>query len=316
MKMTASTSARLCTTGLAVCALIASQVALAQAPAPVAQGPLAVHVTSAGAPAVNATVCIGVPGNLNLHGQGTTDAQGNVRFSEVPSPPFVATANQAGRGAQRSIAPASPNVPVPPQVPLLRIDLALPASGGPTCPSTAAGPARTLGPQIRQQLPPLIGPTRPPSITPARTEFCFGAIGMQCGQPQTGLPTTAACASGNCFINGGSWEHDECCYRNRHSLWCELDPARQIEAASMTMCVNTWNKAVRLTTKGLSWRRPVDFARGNRSGTVEFALYCAPANTLLPPDDANKCCSGQTRDLSAPERAYADSIFETLRACR
>lgn len=317
MKTILSISAWFRTTGLASCALIASQVALAQAPAPIALGPLTVHVTRAGAPAVNATVCVGVPGNLNLHGQGTTDAQGNVRFSEVPSPPFVTTANQAGRGAQRSIASTSPNVPVPPNVPLLRIDLALPASGGPACPSTGAGSARTLGPRIsRDQVPRLTAPVTLPSIPTARTEFCFGAIGAECGQPQADLPGAALCRLGVCFINGGSWEHDECCFDHRSGETCDFNPLHAAEAARDRACVAAWNKAVRLTSKGLSWSRAVDFNRGNSTGTVEFALYCAAANTFVPPEDGNKCCSRQTRALNAAEAATALPAMEPLVACR
>jgi hypothetical protein len=287
---------------------IAPHIAFGQAPPVNPLGGLTVHVTRAGAPVANATVCIGITNAPNLFHQGSTDNQGNVRFGSVPREPFVATANQSGRGTRNALSPASPNVSV------LRIDLALPASGGPTCPTTRPDSAQTR-PRIRDL--PVTTPVTPlPTITAARTEFCFGAIGAQCGQPQTGLPATAACASGSCFVNGGSWEHDECCFQNRHVLWCELDPMRQAEAARDTTCVAAWNKAVRLTTKGLSWRRTVDFNRSNRSGTVEFALYCAPANTLLPPEDANKCCSGQTRALNATEAAAALAALEPLRACR
>ncbi len=311
MKMTVSTSASLCTVGLVACALIASQVALAQANAPVAPGRLMVHVTSAGAPAVNATVCIGVVNDLNLHYQGTTDSQGNVRFSTVPRDPFVATASQTGRGAQRSIVPASPNVP------LLRIDLSLPARGGPACPSTGAGSARTVVPRIsREQVPRLTTPVTLPSIPTARTEFCFGAIGAECGQPQADLPGAALCRLGVCFINGGSWEHDECCVDHRSGETCDFNPLHAAEAARDRACVAAWNKAVRLTSKGLSWSRAVDFNRGNSTGTVEFALYCAAANTFVPPEDGNKCCSRQTRALNTAEALTAAPALEPLVACR
>lgn len=296
--------------GFVASVLIAAHAVFGQMPPANTLGGMTVHVMSAGTPASNATVCIGTTNALDLYHRGTTDSQGNVRFATVPRDPFVATANVSGRGTQRSISPASPNVS------LLRIDLVLPATGGPSCPSALQSSTRTLGQQIRSQAPPLTPAGRPPSITIAQTEFCFGAIGAQCGQPQTGLPATAACASGSCFINGGSWEHDECCFRHRHALWCELDPTRQAVAASDTTCVNAWNKAVRLTRKGLFWSRPVDFTRGNRSGTVEFALYCAPANAWVPPEDAAKCCSGQTRALNATEATTALAAGEALRACR
>ncbi|MBE7418840.1 MAG: carboxypeptidase regulatory-like domain-containing protein [Ideonella sp.] len=282
-------------------------------------GPLRVRVTNAsnGAAVANATVCIGVASNLNQFHRGSTDPQGNVRFDSVPREPFVATANVSGRGTQRSFAPASPNLS------LLNIELVLPESGGPSCGSTGAGSARSLGPdtanirrQAAERLRNAPALSRLPEPTNVRTEHCFGAVGAECGQPQTGLPATAACASGTCLVNGGSWDHDECCFRNRHVAWCELDPARQLEAAKHSTCTAAWNKAVRLTTKGLSWSRAVDFSRGNRTGTVEFALYCAPANTLVPPEDGSKCCSRQTRALNVGERAAALAAGETLLACR
>lgn len=274
-----------------------------------AVGTLNVRVTSAGQPVPNVTVCIGVAGDLNLFHQGVTNTQGRVSFGSVPQEPFVATASLSGRGTQRSFSPRSPNVQ------LLNVDLVLPSSGGPSCPQTPAGPSRKNISQI-QEMPQVSQLERFPSVTIRQTEFCFGAIGAQCGQPQTDIPATALCAGGSCFINGGSWEHDECCFRNRHAMWCELDPLRQAAAASDTTCVNAWNKAVRLTRKGLFWRRTVDFSRGNSSGTVEFPLYCAPTNSLVLAEDQNKCCSGQTRALNTTEAVAAAVAGETLRACR
>lgn len=284
--------------------------ALGQVPPTNPAGGLLVHVTRAGAAVADATVCIGTADAANVFHQGTTDSQGNVRFSTVPREPFVATANQSGRGTRNSFAPASPNVSV------LRIDLALPAAGGPSCPSARSAPAGTPGQRIRDQLPAITPVTRPPSTMIARTEFCFGAIGAECGQPQANIPGAALCRDGVCFINGGSWEHDECCVGHRRGMTCDFDPLHQAEAARDQACVAAWNKAVRLTTRGLSWSRTVDFARGNRTGSVEFALYCAPANALVPPEDGNKCCSGQTRALNAAEAAAALAAMETLRACR
>jgi len=299
--------------------LIAPQPSFAQAPPASALGPLRVRVTSAGsgAPAANAIVCVGTAGSLAQFHHGQTDSLGSVRFASIPQQPFVVTASLAGRGGQAAFAAVSPNVPV------LDVRLVLPASGGPSCVPATAGGASPIGPATgtirseaieRLRNAPTLPP--PPTVTQARTEFCFGAVGAQCGQPQTGLPATAACAAGTCFINGGSWEHDECCFRNRHVAWCELDPARMLEASGNPVCTAAWNKAVRLTTKGLSWARRVDFARGNRSGTVEFTLYCAPPGTLLPPEDGDKCCSRLTRPLAGAELAVAVAAQEPLRACR
>lgn len=52
-----------------------------------------------------------------------------------------------------------------------------------------------------------------PSAAADQGERCFGALGMECG-PQSNLLPTALCALGQCKINGGSWEHDECCWAN------------------------------------------------------------------------------------------------------
>ncbi len=270
-------------------------------------GGLTVHVTRAGSAAANATVCIGTANAVNAFGQGTTDSQGNARFATVPSEAFVATANLAGQGTRNAFTPASPNLSV------MRIDLALPASGGPSCPPT--GPSQTQLPTRIREMP-ATTPLTPLPTLPARVEHCFGAIGAECGQPQANIPGAALCRAGVCFINGGSWEHDQCCVRHRRGMSCDFDPLHQAEAARDQTCVPAWNKAVRLTTKGLSWRRNVDFARGNATGIVEFALFCAPANSLLPPEDADKCCTRQTRALNATEAVAARAANENLLACR
>ena len=161
-------------------------------------------------------------------------------------------------------------------------------------------------------------PTAPPRPTPiilTNTQFCFGALGAQCGQPQGLLPQTALCANGACFINGGSWDHDECCFRNPRGMACQRGPLDAVTGHD-GHCVAAWDRALRLVSKGLSWGRNVDFSRGNTTGTVEFNLYCAPANTLLPPGDAAKCCSRQTRGLTISEAAAALAASETLVACR
>jgi hypothetical protein len=80
-------------------------------------------------------------------------------------------------------------------------------------------------------------------------------------------------------------------------------------------CVSAWDKALRLTSKGIYWRRSIDFSRGNSTGRVEFNLYCAPRNTLLPPEDSRRCCSGRTRPLTATETAASVAARESLLAC-
>jgi hypothetical protein len=257
-------------------------------------------LTAAGTPAANATVCVGIAQDLNLYAQGTTDSQGRISVSSVPPDGYLITAHTPAQVAQVSRTTLSPS--------LLVLTIALRMGTSPHCPTTiAAGPLRKLVGDITFQATPKPGS----AITElSRGEFCFGAVGMSCGQPPAGLPASAACAVGTCLINGGSWEHDTCCYATPGGYACN-------GAASFvgSACRTQWDKAVRLTTKGLSWTRTVDFSRANSSGVVEHTLYCAPEGTLVPPDDASKCCSGQSRALTAAEQVAVAAKMETLRVC-
>ena len=276
-------------------------------PAPL-QGGVIVRVTRSGQPVANATVCAGVSNDLNQLFQGATDAQGRAQFAKVPQGPFVVTANSGGRGAQQSF-----NFATPGRVPVFSVEIALPAAGGPSCPTTAAGPSRRVGQGFKDFVVPTVPAFK--SIELKNTQFCFGALGNQCGQPQGIIPPSALCTNGSCLINGGSWDHDECCFRNRQGMACQIGPVDAVTGHN-GQCVAAWDKALRLVSKGLSWRRNVDFSRGNSTGTVEFNLYCAPANSLLPPADAAKCCSRLTRALNDAEAVAAEAVGETLAACR
>ena len=291
---------------LLVVALFVPCLADAQ-PAPLQPG-VNVRVTRDGQPVANATVCAGITIDLNQFFQGVTDPQGRVHFAGVPQGSFLVTANSGGRGAQQSFNPATPG-----SIPVMAVEISLPASGGPSCPATPPGPSRSLGPNLGNFVLPTARPFQ--FIQLQNTQFCFGALGAQCGQPQGLIPPTALCANGGCFINGGSWDHDECCFRNPRGMACQLGPVDAVTGHD-GHCVAAWDKALRLVSKGLNWRRNVDFSRGNTTGTVEFNLYCAPANTLLPPADGNKCCSRQTRSLTTTETVAALAAGETLVACR
>jgi hypothetical protein len=155
----------------------------------------------------------------------------------------------------------------------------------------------------------------PTPIQLLNSQHCFGALGNQCGQPPISIPLTALCANGACFVNGGSWDHDECCFRNPQGMACRKGPLDALTGHDGN-CVTSWNKAVRLAQKGLNWQRSVDFNRVNSTGTVEFNLYCAPRNALVPPADAPKCCSRLTRALNVTETVAATAAGETLVACR
>lgn len=285
-------------------------IALAWAPA---AGAIEVTVRRAdGAPAAGAVVCVGTSQDRAQYGKATADAQGRVSFSTNAPLPHLYTASLSGRGAevQRSGPPALGGSG--PSFSLVSITLP-PAIGGPSCPAGPGGPDR-----------PLIDRGAIASFTPAprpsfgvvlrKTEFCFGALGMQCGQPQGGLPAVALCSGGSCLVNGGSWDHDECCFANPRGMACQNGPLDALTGHDGN-CVTAWNKAVRLVGKGLNWRRSVDFSRGNSTGRVEFTLYCAPRNTLLPPADGRRCCSGRTRALTPAEAAASVATGESLVAC-
>jgi hypothetical protein len=221
----------------------------------VAQGPLVgsgaieVRVRSGGTAVANAAVCVGTTGDLNRFFQGVTDARGGVRFSPIPGEPFLVTAHAGGAAAQVGANPQTGG-----SLSVLVLDLVVGAS--PRCPANLpAGPNRGLLGVIE----PPTGSSQPGELTRvARPEFCFGAIGMGCGQVPPGLPVSAACAAGACAINGGSWDHDTCCYANPGGFACAGGAADAVgvgPGAGNQTCRSEWDKAVRLTTKGLSWWR-------------------------------------------------------------
>ncbi len=135
---------------------------------------------------------------------------------------------------------------------------------------------------------------------------CFGAIGMNCDGvlpnhipvPQVEGLFHAGCLDGWCFVNAGSWAHDECCFTTPTGRWCG-GPL----SANNAGCVVSWDRAVHRVSHGLNWRRRVDMCRVDTDGLVNFAEYCAPNGTIVASNDANRCCSG----LSRPYNAATDS---------
>lgn len=291
---------------LAACALGPPGSSEAQVPS-VGSGSLLVTVTRDGAPVAGAVVCIGTSQDLNQFNQGQTDAQGHLTLRPIPAEPFLATAHFAGRATQVSLSPASPALSI------LPLSLALGTATGPICPATPAGPLRPLVPRDLQ--PPAGTPITWEPVQIRRAEFCFGALGNKCGEGQGTLPATALCAAGICFINGGSWDHDTCCAAHPAGMACRAGPVDAVTGHDGN-CVTAWNKALRLTSKGLFWPRQVDFSRGNSTGTVEHDLYCAPRGALVPPEDTLKCCTRGSRLLTALEQKAAAALGEPLRACQ
>lgn len=290
----------------------AALVLLAAPPrAPLAAATFEVTVKRAdGSPAAGATVCLGTAQDLNQFDQKTADATGRVTFGTVPPAPFRITASLDGRGRQEERTGPPALGGAPPSFGLATLTLPA-AAGGPSCPSTPSGANRSIVNRAAiTSFTPAPFPT-PGFVQLRKTEFCFGALGNQCGQPQGLIPPTALCSGGKCFINGGSWDHDECCFANPRGAACRLP-----ELAHDGNCVAAWDKALRLVRKGLMWQRNVDFSQGNTTGRVTFAIYCAPANTLLNPADANRCCAGSARALTPGEAAASVATGESLVACR
>ena len=270
---------------------------------------LRVAVTSAGQPAAGAIVCVGTVSDRNLYFQGAADAQGHASFPSVPEGSFVVTARLGSHGAAGSFSTALPG-----GVPFFSAAIALPrAPGGPSCPTTPAGPERRIGSGIPAAFARITPVPIPTSIVLNLGKRCFGALGADCGQPQGLIPQSALCSGGTCFINGGSWDHDECCFRNIGGVACNLPHPGD----GSVRCGALFAKAIRLATKGLMWSRHVDFNERNPTGIVNHAEYCAPANTLLPPEDAAKCCSRATRPVHPGAEAAAElAAGEPLSVCR
>ena len=246
-------------------------------------------------------MCVGSSANRSQIFQGTTDRNGLVSFGGIPPEPFVVTAHQGPRGAEQAMRLGTPG-----GLGLLRTEIQLPA--------TASGPTCLQGSQQLIQPPPTPAPLRPPIGALQRREFCFGALGNQCGQPQGLIPPSALCTNGVCFINGGSWAHDECCARRRGGVMCDVPNPDD----GSGICGPEFGKAVRLVLKGMMWARPINFSEVNTTGVVNAGRYCAPSGTLLPGEDAARCCSRTARPLSRLELALAAPavLLESPLVCR
>lgn len=267
-----------------------------------------------GSPAAGAVVCVGTPSDLAQFDRKPADAQGRVLFPGTPTGSFVVTASLGGRGAQqlRSAAPALGGT----NPSLSLVQVTLPAgTGGPACPTGPAGGGLLVPPGVGDRLPVIPTPIRTVGSINVRRENCFGALGMQCGLPQPPMPPSALCAGGSCFINGGSWRHDECCFANPNGMACKNGPLDAVTGHD-GRCAADFDKAVRQVSKGIFWKRNVDFGRNNTTGRVEFTLYCAPRDTLLSPEDQLFCCSRSSRPLTAAEGVAAAAAREPLVACR
>jgi hypothetical protein len=136
----------------------------------------------------------------------------------------------------------------------------------------------------------------------AQENQCFGAVGSRCTGAPADWPVpdepafwhVGCTADGWCWVNAGSWQHDECCFDNPDGRWCN-GPVSEWA----TTCSASWERANHRLEHGLDWKRRVDRCRIDDDGAVDFAEYCAPNGTILASNDANRCCSGLSRAYDA-----------------
>ncbi len=280
---------------LAVCSIAAAMWMTSLAHA----GDLRVMVrTAAGSPADGASVCAGTPQQPVQYGSARTNASGVAVLSNVPAGPMqvIAHVGQSGQDIVYQMGSASP------QSITVRLPVAMTMKTcGPSVGAGLAGNPRIESSQPQEPTKLKLGDAARPSgkLTlstqpriPIKREYCFGALGAQCGGAQHNLPTTALCGLGYCSINAGSWEHDECCFANPQGMACQAGPL-DYATGHDGKCVNEWNKALARLNAGLNWTRRIDFNKPNGSGRVEFSSYCAETGARVHPDDVRYCCSRQ-----------------------
>ena len=128
-----------------------------------------------------------------------------------------------------------------------------------------------------------------------RVDFCFGGLGQRCGITKEGLTTPLAlCAAGICWINAGSWIHDECCWRFPNGYACRGGP----QDVNDGNCANEFALAVAHLAAGYNWTRRVNFNERTLTGVVRFNEYCAPTGTIVHRNNVNRCCTRMARPLN------------------
>lgn len=263
-----------------------------------AQAQRTVSVTvldGAGRPVAGANVCAGSSsasrGDL---GSARTDANGRATMA--------VSAPQSGSPVASSVVTitASTSTVGGAVVTPLAAIVVRTTPNGPRCPAAAISGSlvRPDTRTIRQNLPAPTG-----GFTPVRINLgkrCLGAAGMNCGDVAGEVST---CANGECTINRGSWEHDECCVANPDGGMCdgkfeELITAQGIDGGPPQVCQAEFNMAFTRLNGPFSWRRPVNFATRNTTGTVVRAEYCARQGDFVPAGEQRFCCSQAAATLS------------------
>lgn len=135
---------------------------------------------------------------------------------------------------------------------------------------------------------------------PAFADRCFGAAGDQCGALSGQGFKLAACAvnplsprQSFCYVNAGSWVHDQCCFTNRNGNFCN-GPA----TATARTCSAEMGRAISRAALGYQWIRLVDNQVADADGIVNRGEYCAAAGQTLHRNDIRYCCNRQP----APQR--------------
>lgn len=152
----------------------------------------------------------------------------------------------------------------------------------------------------------------------AMTRYCFGAVGEDCGKFKAtpyaswdrglgidfDIKKSTCWPDGRghgCWVNSGSWLHDECCYDSPNGYVCGGNDTSQD-------CKDEWDRAWRRTASFFTW---TDYfgPQGTVGGEVDFQAHCAPKGQLIEKpennpadndfgfDDRELCCSGKQRNL-------------------
>ncbi len=274
-----------------------------------------------GQPASDTFVCAGTPQQPAQFGSAKTNASGIAVLRGVPAQTVQVTAHrgligatlvyQVGTASAQSVA-----LRLPATVTYKTCSAgndANPPIGTAKIPQPSS-PAPAELKLDKAQLPNERLTSAAPGRIPVKREYCFGALGAQCGGAQNGVPTHALCALGQCKINAGSWEHDQCCFAHPRGMACQAGPLDYATGHNGS-CVTEWNKALARLSANLNWTRQVDFNRPNSTGRVEFDLYCAPTGTYVHQDDVRYCCSRQA-DPASVLSAITTLPGSVLRVCR
>ncbi len=136
-------------------------------------------------------------------------------------------------------------------------------------------------------------------------ERCFGAAGDNCAVRNADGIQEGHCIGTKCQISGGSWEHDECCWKKtveKKSGKSCIAPAPGMSAGSgpAQVCNSEWVKTLQRTAGGWNWWRTLDTSLLNASGKVVFNNYCAETGSRVHAKDVKYCCS---KSAHLPEKA-------------